>query len=266
MSSLQQTIDIGINLMHRSFGSDREQVVQAAIEAGVSPMIITGTSVRSSEAAVDYARRYPGQLYATAGVHPHDAKSCGAHTLTSLRNLATSGQVVAIGECGLDYNRNFSPRDTQLEWFTKQVELAEELAMPLFLHERDAHEDFATIMRRVKPAELPAVVHCFTGTKEELLAYLDMGLHIGITGWICDERRGKHLRDLVRLIPPDRLMIETDAPFLTPRDLVPKPKDGRNEPAFLPHIARAVAACTGRSAESVMEQTTETAKAFFKIK
>jgi len=265
MSSLRQTIDIGINLMHRSFGSDREEVVQAAIEAGVSPMIITGTSVRSSEAAAEYARRYPGKLYATAGVHPHDAKSCGERTLQSLRNLAAGDEVLAIGECGLDYNRDFSPRDTQLEWFAKQVELAEELEMPLFLHERDAHEDFARIIRRMKPAGLPAVVHCFTGTESELRAYLDMDLHIGITGWICDERRGKHLRELVRLIPPDRLMIETDAPFLTPRDLVPKPKDGRNEPIHLPHIARAVAECTGRSAELVMEQTTETAKAFFRL-
>lgn len=261
----RQTIDIGINLMHRSFGSDREEAVRTAAEAGVSPLIITGTSVRSSEAAAEYASRYPGLLYATAGVHPHDAKSCGERTLQSLRELAASEAVVAIGECGLDYNRDFSPRDTQLEWFAKQVELAEELNMPLFLHERDAHDDFARVLRRAKPTGLPAVVHCFTGTEAELRAYLDMGLHIGITGWICDERRGESLRELVRLIPPDRLMIETDAPFLTPRDLRPKPKDGRNEPAYLPHIAAAVAVCTGRSQEEVMRQTTETAKAFFRI-
>lgn len=260
-----QTIDIGINLMHRSFGSDREAVVEAALEAGVSPLIITGTSVRSSQAAADYARRHSGRLYATAGVHPHDAKSCDARTIRSLRDLAAGGEVVAIGECGLDYNRDFSPREVQREWFVKQIELAEELELPLFLHERDAHEDFATILRRAKPPELPAVVHCFTGSAQELRTYLDMGLHIGITGWICDERRGKHLRDLVKIIPPDRLMIETDAPFLTPRDLVPKPKDGRNEPKFLPHIAEAVAACTGRGAEAVMRETTETAKAFFRI-
>ncbi|NGZ75034.1 TatD family hydrolase [Saccharibacillus alkalitolerans] len=260
-----QTIDIGVNLMHRSFGSDREQVVEAAAAAGVTPLVITGTSVRSSEAAAEYARRHPGRLYATAGVHPHDAKSCGERTLQSLRDLAAQDEVVAIGECGLDYNRNFSPRDTQLEWFAKQVELAEELELPLFLHEREAHEDFAMILRRMKPAELPAVVHCFTGSEQELRAYLDMDLHIGITGWICDERRGRHLRELVRLIPPDRLMIETDAPFLTPRDLIPKPKDGRNEPVYLPHVAKAVAECTGRSAETVMEQTTAAARAFFRI-
>ncbi|OWA34210.1 hydrolase TatD [Saccharibacillus sp. O16] len=258
-------IDIGINLMHRSFGTDREAVVESALEAGVSPLVITGTSVRSSEAAADYARRYPGGLYATAGVHPHDAKSCDAQTIQRLRKLAAGEEVVAIGECGLDYNRDFSPRDTQREWFVKQIELAEELELPLFLHERDAHEDFATILRRAKPPELPAVVHCFTGTRQELQTYLDMGLYIGITGWICDERRGKSLREVVELIPPDRLMIETDAPFLTPRDLLPKPKDGRNEPRFLPHIAAAVATCTGRSVEAIVQETTETTKRFFGI-
>ncbi|CAM3508709.1 putative RNA 2'-phosphotransferase [Saccharibacillus brassicae] len=261
----RQTIDIGVNLMHRSFGSDRERVVEAAAEAGVTPLILTGTSVRSSQAAAEYARAYPGRLYATAGVHPHDAKSCDAHTLQALRELAAGGEVVAIGECGLDYNRDFSPRDVQREVFAQQIGLAAELALPLFLHERDAHADFARLLREHRPENVPAVVHCFTGSGEELRAYLEMGLHIGITGWICDERRGRHLRELVRLIPPDRLMIETDAPFLTPRDLRPKPKDGRNEPAFLPHIAAAVAECTGRSAESVMDQTTETAKIFFNI-
>ncbi len=261
----RQTIDIGVNLMHRSFGSDRERVVEAAAQAGVTPLILTGTSVRSSEAAAEYARAYPGRLYATAGVHPHDAKSCDAHTLQALRELAAGGEVVAIGECGLDYNRDFSPRDVQREVFAQQIGLAAELALPLFLHERDAHADFARLLREHRPENVPAVVHCFTGSEEELRAYLEMGLHIGITGWICDERRGRHLRELARLIPPDRLMIETDAPFLTPRDLRPKPKDGRNEPAFLPHIAAAVAECTGRSAESVMDQTTKTAKTFFNI-
>lgn len=260
-----QTIDIGVNLMHRSFGSDREKVVESAGEAGVTPLIITGTSVRSSEAAVEYARGYPGRLYATAGVHPHDAASCGEHTLQTLRDLASEDAVVAIGECGLDYNRDFSPRDVQREWFANQIGLAAERKLPLFLHERDAHEDFAALLHAHRPDELPAVVHCFTGSEAELRVYLDMGLHIGITGWICDERRGLQLRELVRMIPTDRLMIETDAPFLTPRDLRPKPKDGRNEPALLPHIAAAVAECTGRNVKSVMEQTTETAKKFFRI-
>lgn len=220
-------------------------------------------SLRSSTEAARYAGQYAGKLYATAGVHPHDAKSCNGETIARLRELAALPQVVAIGECGLDYNRDFSPRDVQRKWFAEQARLALGLNMPLFLHERDAFADFVAILK--EHAVQKAVVHCFTGTLPELKVYLEMGFHIGITGWICDERRGKQLKDLVRIIPLDRLMIETDAPFLTPRDLKPKPADGRNEPAFLPHILQAVARCIGKSEDEVAQATTETASAFFRI-
>lgn len=258
-----QLIDIGVNLMHRSFQQDREQVVEKAVAHCVTPLIITGTSLRSSQEAARYAGRYPGKLYATAGVHPHDAKSCSEETLTKLEELAALPQVVAIGECGLDYNHDFSPRVVQRKWFAEQVQLAVRLNMPLFLHEREAFTDFIGILK--EQAVQKAVVHCFTGSGAELKAYLEMGWHIGITGWICDERRGKHLRELVRLIPLDRLMLETDAPFLTPRDLKEKPADGRNEPAILPHIAQAVARCVGKTEKDVAEATTGTARAFFGI-
>ncbi|MFF2912049.1 TatD family hydrolase [Paenibacillus sp. NPDC057934] len=260
----QPIIDIGVNLMHRSFHQDREQVVERAVAKGVSPLIITGTSLRNSGEAARYAGRYPGKLYATAGVHPHDAKSCNEDTIAKLKELAALPQVAAIGECGLDYNRDFSPRDVQRKWFREQVNLAVELDMPLFLHEREAAADFKDILK--EQAIPKAVVHCFTGTQAELIAYLEMGLYIGITGWICDERRGKHLKELVKLIPLDRLMIETDAPFLTPRDLKEKPVDGRNEPAYLPHILEAAARCIGQSVEEVAKVTTETARAFFNLK
>ncbi|AIQ50666.1 TatD family hydrolase [Paenibacillus sp. FSL R7-0331] len=256
-------IDIGVNLMHRSFQADREQVVEHAIANHVTPLIITGTSLRNSLEASRFAGRYPGKLYATAGVHPHDAKSCSEETMAKLKELAALPQVVAIGECGLDYNRDFSPRDIQRKWFAEQIRLALELNMPLFLHEREAFSDFMAILKEHSVQK--AVVHCFTGTQSELKAYIEMGLYIGITGWICDERRGKHLRELVRMIPLNRLMIETDAPFLTPRDLKEKPKDGRNEPAFLPHILQSIARCTGRTAEEVAKATTETAAEFFGI-
>lgn len=256
-------IDIGVNLMHRSFNEDREQVVARAAANNVSPLILTGTSMRNSIEAARYAGRYLGKLYATAGVHPHDAKSCDPQTITKLKELAALPQVVAIGECGLDYNRDFSPRDVQRKWFIEQIRLAKELDMPLFLHEREAFSDFAAILKEHEVRR--AVVHCFTGTGAELKTYLDRGYYIGITGWICDERRGRHLKELVRTIPLDRLMIETDAPFLTPRDLKEKPSDGRNEPAFLPHILRTVARCVGKSEEEVAKATTETAKKFFGI-
>jgi TatD DNase family protein len=257
-------IDIGVNLMHRSFHQDREQVVERAAAKGVSPLIITGTSLRNSVEAARYAGIYPGKLYATVGVHPHDAKNCNEDTIAKLKELAVLPQVAAIGECGLDYNRDFSPRDVQRKWFREQVNLAVELDMPLFLHEREAALDFMAILK--EQAIPKAVVHCFTGTQAELNAYLEMGLYIGITGWICDDRRGKHLKELVKLIPLDRLMIETDAPFLTPRDLKEKPVDGRNEPVYLPHILDAVARCIGQSVEAVAKTTTETAEAFFNLK
>ncbi|TCM89137.1 TatD DNase family protein [Paenibacillus sp. BK033] len=256
-------IDIGVNLMHRSFHEDRDQIVARAAENQVTPLIITGTSLRNSVEAARYAGRYAGKLYSTAGVHPHDAKNCDEGTICKLRELAAMRQVVAIGECGLDYNRDFSPRDVQRKWFGEQIRLALELDMPLFLHEREASTDFVGMLK--EHGVQNAVVHCFTGTLQELKTYLEMGCHIGITGWICDERRGKHLRDLVRIIPLDRLMIETDAPFLTPRDLKEKPKDGRNEPAILPHILQAVAECIGKPADEVARATTQTAKAFFRI-
>lgn len=260
-----QTIDIGINLTHRQFQPDREEVLQEAMEAGVSPLIITGTSVRGSEQAAAYAAKHPGVLYATAGIHPHDAKGCDDRSIDRLRALCRQPQVVAVGECGLDYDRDFSPRDVQRKWFAAQIDLAEELDMPLFLHERAAFADFHNLLQAHPRRCEKAVVHCFTGTGREMAAYLNLGCSIGITGWICDERRGGHLRAIVKQIPRDRLMIETDAPFLIPRNLKPRPRSNRNEPAYLPHIAAEIALCRGETVEELAVYTTENAKRFFGI-
>ncbi|BBI35455.1 TatD family hydrolase [Cohnella abietis] len=262
---MNQIIDIGVNLLHRSFQQDREDVLLRAEAEGVFPLILTGTSVRSSKEAADYAAKYPGKLYSTAGVHPHDARNCDASTIKKLRELAAFPHVVAIGECGLDYNRDFSPREIQKKWFQEQVELACEMKLPLFLHEREAFYDFTRLLRSYQGRLPRTIVHCFTGTAQELQVYLEMGFYIGITGWICDERRGKHLRELVKRIPLNRLMVETDAPFLTPRDLSVKPADGRNEPMYLPHILRSVAKCLDRDSEEIAAATTSNAKAFFGI-
>jgi TatD DNase family protein len=276
-------IDIGVNLMHRSFNADREGVIEAAEAAGVSPLIITGACEASSREALDYAEKYaakrPGKLYATVGVHPHNAKSCGPGVIAALRSLAKQGTgtaqaadtarrtglAAAIGECGLDYNRDFSPRPVQRKWFEKQIALAGELGLPLFLHERDAFEDFAAILERNRGISKMAV-HCFTGTGGELEKYLELGCSIGVTGWICDERRGKHLGELVKKIPPDRLMIETDAPFLIPRDLDRRNgRSGRNEPKYLPHIAEAIARHLGKTPEALAEETFANTRRFFGI-
>lgn len=256
-------VDIGTNLTNKRFRRDLAEVIARARAAGVDAMVCTGVSVESSRQGAELARDNPGVVVTTAGVHPHNARHCDDTTADELRALARQPEVVCIGECGLDYDRNFSPPAVQRRWYEAQLALACELAMPVFLHERDAHDDFVAIMREHR-SDLPAgVVHCFTGAGAVLDAYLDLDLHIGITGWICDERRGTHLRDIVGRIPPDRLMIETDAPYLIPRDLPQMPKDRRNEPAFLPHVLDAVAACVGRPAAQVAGETTRTARAFF---
>jgi TatD DNase family protein len=257
--------DIGANLTNKAFQHDLEAVLQRARTAGVCTIVVTGTSVAGSRAAANLAAGRAPMLYATAGVHPHDASHFTSETATELRVLAGDPAVKALGECGLDYNRNFSPRLAQLTAFDAQLELAAQLQLPLFLHERDAHSDLVVLLKRHRDRITSAVVHCFTGTRQQLHAYLDLDLHIGITGWICDERRGSHLRELVREIPTDRLMLETDAPYLLPPTIKPPPAHRRNEPAFLPWVLQAVAGCAGRAPEEVAEQTTQTARAFFRI-
>ena len=165
--------------------------------------------------------------------------------------LVQEPHVVAVGECGLDYFRNFSPREAQLDAFRRQLDIAKATKKPLFLHQRDAHGDFVDVLEPYLPDISRAVAHCFTGSGESLGEYLKMGLYIGITGWICDERRGKHLYDIVSIIPDNRLMVETDAPYLMPRTLRPKPKTRRNEPMHLPEVVRIIAEARGQSTEHI---------------
>jgi len=256
-------VDIGANLAHRRFYADRDRVIEAAGAAGVRRIVITGAHLGSSKAAVALARTRPGMLYATAGIHPHEARSWSREALAQIRELAQepASVVRAIGECGLDFDRDFSPRPAQEAAFEEQLALAAEIGLPVFLHERAAHGRFLAILKNARPRLRAAVVHCFTGTGAELDAYLALDLHIGITGWINDDRRGVGLRDLVPRIPAGRLMVETDAPFLRPRD-APMP-ERRNEPALLPLVLAAVARAAGRPAAQVAVETTATAEAFF---
>lgn len=260
---MHSLVDIGANLTNKAFQRDLADVLTRARDAGVDRMVVTGTSVAGSQAAAQMAESHPSVLYATAGVHPHDAKTCDDRTIPALRELASEPCVVAIGECGLDFNRDFSPRPVQIQWFEAQLELAIDLDMPVFLHERDASGTMLEILRRYRDKLRAGVIHCFTGTGDELKTYLDLDLHIGITGWICDERRGKHLHDIVSEIPLSRLMIETDAPYLLPRTIRPKPKHRRNEPAFLTYVLDTVAGAMNRPADQVARETTATASSFF---
>ncbi|MBT8108179.1 MAG: TatD family hydrolase [Gammaproteobacteria bacterium] len=258
-------VDIGANLAHDSFDDDRDAMLQRAADAGVATMIVTGSSDDSNVRAAQLAKAHAGVLYSTAGVHPHHASDYTDASDTLIRSLVTRDIVVAVGECGLDYFRNFSPREAQLNAFRRQLEIAKDSGLPVFLHQRDAHDDFVEVLEPALPDISHAVAHCFTGEGESLREYLAMGLYIGITGWICDERRGKHLHDIVDAIPDDRLLIETDAPYLLPRSIQPKPKARRNEPMYLREVLKVVAEARGQSEEHVARITTENAQRFFRL-
>lgn len=260
-----QLIDIGANLTHDSFDADRDEVVRRAADAGVIQMVLTGGSEQGSRDAVALAESRPGVFHATAGVHPHHASEYCDLVHDTLRELQQRDCVVAAGECGLDFFRNFSPVDAQRNAFERQLELAQENGLPVFLHQRDAHETFVEILRPRMAGMSRAVAHCFTGTAAQLHEYLAMDLYIGITGWICDERRGEDLRRLVGDIPLNRLMIETDAPYLLPRTIRPKPRSRRNEPMYLREVLTAVASAMRVPEQIIAAATTENAKAFFSI-
>src|SRR5580698_1522696 len=256
-------IDIGSNLTHDSFASDRDAVIARALEAGVHRQIVTGADLTSSGQAADLAAALPAHLSSTAGVHPHHALSFDLSARARLCELLRLPQVAAAGECGLDYYRNFSPPEAQRAAFAAQLEIAAEAGKPVFLHQRDAHADFTAILREFRGRLAGGVAHCFTAGRTELEDYLALDLHIGVTGWVNDERRGAQLRAAVPHIPGDRLMLETDAPYLLPRDLLPAPKSRRNEPSHLPHIARTVAQLRGESLETLAASTTRNAERFF---
>jgi TatD DNase family protein len=258
-------IDIGANLSHDSFDHDRDAVLDRAKAHGVSRMIVTGASREHSPKALALALAHPGLLYATAGVHPHHATEYTAECNAEMRALLAHDPVVAVGECGLDYFRDFSPRPAQRSAFEKQLQIAADIGKPLFLHQRDAHADFVAMLKNFEGRIGPVVVHCFTGTCEELFECLDHDWHIGITGWLCDERRGLHLRELVKRIPANRLMIETDAPYLLPRTVKPPPSHRRNEPMFLAHIVEELARDRGEDVAVTAAATTATARAFFRL-
>jgi len=263
MNMNYELIDICFNFTHASFRRDEAEVLERARDAGICAMLVTGSSVEDSQAAIALAERYPDQLYATAGVHPHLAEGWTEETRDTLQALAAHEKARAIGETGLDYYRNYSSPAAQRDAFEQQLALACELEMPVFIHVRDAFDDFIRLVARYRNRLPDAVVHCFTGSADELQACLALDLHIGITGWICDERRGAHLRELVTRIPAERLMVETDSPYLTPRDLRPQPKARRNEPALLPHILRQVAAARGAAPAELAARTTANARRFY---
>ena len=258
-------IDIGANLADPRFANDLPLVIARAQAAGVGHVIVTGTNLPRSATAATLRDRWPQYLSCTAGIHPHEAAHAPADWLPQLRDLAARSQVCAIGETGLDFNRDFSPRAVQESVFSAQLQLAITLALPVFVHDRDSHGRVAALLSDYRAALVGVVVHCFTGTGDDLNALLALDCHIGITGWVCDERRGATLAALLPRIPSNRLLIETDAPYLTPRSLPTRPRPQRNEPAFLPHIAATVAALRNETVAEVSAATTANARRLFRL-
>ena len=255
--------DIGANLAHESFAEDLDAVLSRAQAAGVSRLVVTGSDLHSNRHAISLAERYPGLCFATAGLHPHHAEDWCSELEQLIRDSAAARQLVAVGETGLDFFRDIAPRGAQEKAFAAQLAIACEHDMPVFLHQREAHARFLPILREYLPALPRAVVHCFTDSRDALDDYLEAGCHIGITGWVCDERRGRDLYENVARIPDDRLMIETDCPYLMPRTIRPKPKTRRNEPANLPWVVDTIAAARGQSVEQVATLTHANAARFF---
>ena len=257
---MAQWCDIGVNLFSAQFEADRAETVRRAAQAGISNLLLIGSDLAESQLNIAFCQQYAG-CYTTAGIHPHQAANADTGWQHQLQQLLLQPDVVALGECGLDFNRDFSPRPTQQQVFADQLQLAKRCAKPVYLHERDA---FATQLSMLHEQQINhGVVHCFTGDTQQLKAYLELGLYIGITGWICDERRGQALQQAVDYIPADRLLLETDAPYLLPRTLENKPKSRRNEPAFLPEIARQVALLRGCTLTELETQCWHNSQALF---
>ena len=256
-------LDIGINLAHDSFDHDRDELIDAARAVGVVGMIVTGTSLEASADAIALARRRPGYLWCTAGVHPHHAAGWDADSAGRLRLLLAEPEVVAVGECGLDHFRNLAPPEAQERAFHAQLEIGGALAKPVFLHQRAAHARCVGILR--EHAVDHGVAHCFTEGPAEAADYLALGLHLGITGWLCDERRGAALREAVRMVPRERLLVETDAPYLLPRTLRPRPASNRNQPRHLVEVVASLASLRDEDPAEVAAYTTANACALFGI-
>ncbi len=266
-------IDIGVNLSPKLFskknpGSEEQALAEFVMECrsqGLTGMIAIGTNLKESRRAIQQAAQHTGYIYATAGVHPHDAKNLDSNGEQELKSLINKPEVVAIGEMGLDFNRNFSPPPVQESVFAFQLDLNRTILKPLYLHERDAIERQIEILQAHKECFNSGVMHCFTGNKDSLRRYLDMGLHIGITGWVCDERRGMDLVEAVKYIPLDRILTETDSPYLLPRTLRPKPKHGRNQPWYVKEVIRQIAAIRGVTSEEILIASMNNAKTLFKL-
>jgi TatD DNase family protein len=256
-----QWFEGGVNLTNERFSACITEIIGKAEQAGVERLVVIATDLEHSAAALTLCERFPHQLQTTIGIHPHNASAAPENFIAQLRQLSTHPSVCAIGECGLDFNRNFSTPADQIRVFEAQLQLAIELQLPVYLHERDALTTQIQLLQRYGPQIPRLFSHCFTGGPTELAAYQALDCYIGVTGWVCDERRSEALRAAIPLIADDRLILETDAPYLVPRTLRPRPRF--NEPCYLPVIADQVAQLRNQSLQQLADLTWRNATRLF---
>ncbi len=235
-------------------------MLQRAKAAGVQQQLLISSDLGEAQLNIQYSLQHSG-IVTTAGVHPHQAAAVADDWLVKLSELLSLPNVVAVGECGLDFNRMFSPKPQQISVFSAQLLLAKQLQKAVYLHERDAFSEQLALLKQYQIND--GIAHCFTGDATQLKAYLDLGLYIGITGWLCDDRRGSQLQDALKYLPMDRLILETDAPYLLPRNLTPKPKSRRNEPSYLSAIAQQISTLRGWSLADIAQHSQQNAQALF---
>ena len=261
---MNQLFDIACNFTHESFNEDLKDVIASALKNNTNKFLVVSAQLDDVEKINNLVNTYKDNFYFTVGVHPHHANEFKDGSTQKMRESIINNTPHAIGEMGLDFFRNLSTKEEQIYAFEEQIKLAIEFDKPLFLHQRESHDLFIQILRKYKNDINNAVVHCFTGTQAELDDYLECGFCIGLTGWICDERRNKDLRASIKNIPLDKLMLETDSPYLIPRNLKPKPKNNRNEPSNLMHIANEITLLRDESLEEICNSTYENSLNFFK--
>lgn len=260
---MSELFDIACNFSSNRYDNDLHEVIKNAKNNNVTKFLVVSASINDVDKIYSIYQKYKSDCFFTIGTHPHHANEINSVSMKKMRILVQDLKPSSIGETGLDFFRNLSTLEEQIFAFEEQIKLSIEFNKPLFLHQRDAHDEFIKIIMKYKNDINKAVVHCFTGTQKQLDTYLNLGFCIGLTGWICDERRNVELRKSIKNIPLDRLMIETDSPYLIPRNLIIKPKNNRNEPSYLPHIAREIADIINIDLSKLIDITYKNSISFF---
>ena len=261
---MHEIADIACNFTSERFDNDLDEVINQAIVNNITKFGLICSRLSDIDKLLEIYNRYSKDMFFTIGVHPHHANEINEEYLKKLKEVINNNNPHAIGETGLDFFRNLSTYEEQIYAFEEQIKIAIDTNKPLFLHQRDSHDDFIKILRKYSSDINKSVVHCFTGTQEQLDDYLELDCYIGVTGWICDAKRNVELRKTIKNIPLERLMIETDCPYLIPKNLDEKPKNNRNEPTYLNHIANEVAALMKKDINDIREKTYKTSLSFFK--